>query len=131
MTRQEITQVRCKKFSQWTRKNLPDSKTGFVVFDVDFIFSNYIKKTIMIIEEKTHNGECGFAQKKFLELLNKIFKEGCDKTNYDYKGYYTVVFENECFDDGKCYLIDNQKDNHKKLLIKEKEFIEFVKSKLQ
>ena len=130
MTRQEKTRKRNTRFSSWIRNNLPDSKTGFIVYDVDFIFSNYITKKIMIIEEKINNGEVSFGQKLFLKRLDVIFQNGCKHIGYEYLGYYTIVFQNDSFDNGSTYIIQN-KVSDKKHLITENEFIKFINKNLQ
>jgi|TARA_E500000305_G_scaffold111127_1_gene121563 hypothetical protein len=128
MTRKENTGIRCKEFSKWIRKNLPNSNTGFMVFDVDFVMYNRHQKTIIIIEEKTYGNECTFAQNKFLKLLDDIFCSGSISLGYKYKGYYTIIFENECFYDGEAIIINNKTKKQKK--ISEKEFKNFIDSKL-
>tara|TARA_R100001163_G_C5063390_1_gene200675 strand:- start:1535 stop:1942 length:408 start_codon:yes stop_codon:yes gene_type:complete len=130
MIRQEITRKRNTRFSSWIRNNLPDTKTGFTAFDVDFILFNYRTKNIMIIEEKTNNSDLTYGQLKFLQRLDKIFEKGCLPNGYKYKGYYTLIFENNGFDNGNTFIVQN-KISDKKQLITENEFIEFVNKSLE
>lgn len=41
MTRKEFSGTRELLFSDWVRTKLPDSSTGFLVTDLDFIIFNY------------------------------------------------------------------------------------------
>jgi hypothetical protein len=130
MIRQEKTRKRNTRFSSWIRNNLPDTSTGFTAFDVDFVLSNYKTKNIMIIEEKINNGNITNGQKLFLKRLDKIFEKGCPAAGYKYKGYYTIIFENDGFDNGTTYIVEN-KINYEKQIITESEFIEFVNKSLE
>ena len=50
MTRQEVTGVRDLGFSNWIRKELPDSSTGFSASDLDFMLWNWKTKKIILLE---------------------------------------------------------------------------------
>jgi len=101
-TRKETTGKRSLKFSGWVRENLPDSSTGFVVSDLDFILCNYKAQTLMLIEVKTRNAAVRLWQRILFENLDKWIKKGIDKS-WIYLGYHVITFENTWFDDGKCF----------------------------
>jgi len=100
MTRAERTNHRSLAFSKWIRANLPDSETGFLVFDVDFVLVDKAHKKVMLLEEKTHNATVSPAQQEFMELMDSWLRKGVNN-GWKYEGYYTVVFENTSPADGR------------------------------
>jgi len=117
MTRREISNTRDLTFSGWIRKNLPDSATGFLVSDLDFILFNYKTKKIMLLEIKTRGIYPKTWQGKLFNNLDKWIKNGIDK-DWQYLGFYLLRFENTFFMDGKCFLRDKE--------ISEEELITFL-----
>ena len=103
MTRQEITNTRDLTFSNWIRERLPDSNTGFLVSDLDFIFENYKTKKVMFLEVKTRGADLRYWQTKLFNNLDRWIRNGIDD-GWIYLGFHTVQFENTFFNDGKCYL---------------------------
>jgi hypothetical protein len=119
MTRQEQTNKRSLVFSQWIRTNLPDSKTGYCVTNQDWIFWNWKTRTILLCEEKTHNGEISIWFRRLIrDVLHPALEEYCKKNNITYKGYHLIQFENESPDDGKLYIDrkESTRDDLKALL---------------
>ena len=102
MTKPEITGKRDLTFSRWVRKYLPDSKTGFLVSDLDFILCNYKTKKFMLLEIKTRLKKRAPWQRILFENLDKWVKKGIDK-DWIYLGYHVITFEKIFFNDGKCY----------------------------
>lgn len=113
-TRQEITGKRSLKFSGWIRKSLPDSNTGFLVSDLDFILFNYKAKTIMLIEIKTRNTTLKEWQRRLFANLDKWIKKGIDN-DWLYFGYHIIKFEYTFFNDGKVFF-DNKEVTEKELI---------------
>lgn len=103
MTRSEITGIRELNFSKWVREKLPDSSTGFLASDLDFILFNYKTKKIMLLEIKTRNKELKTWQKILFDNLDKWLKKGID-IDWLYLGFHTIRFENTFFNDGKVYI---------------------------
>lgn len=117
MTRPEYSNTRELKMSHWIRENLPDSSTGFLVSDLDFIIENYKTKNLMLLEIKTRNAELKQWQKKLFSNLDKWIKKGIDE-DWNYLGFHLIKFENTFFTDGKCWF-DNKiitEDKLKELL---------------
>ena len=115
MTRKEYTHTRDLTFSGWIRENLPDSSTGLLVTDLDFIVYNWKKKKILLLEIKTRNTPLKNWQQRLFDKLSKWIAKGIDD-DWTYLGFHTLKFEKTFFNDGKCYL-DNK-------LISEKDLIE-------
>ena len=123
MTRPEITSKRDLTFSQWIRKKLPDSKSGFMVTDIDFFIFNYKTKKCMVVEVKTRNTEIKDWQRIFYTNFDKWLKTGV-MDGWTYRGAYLVKFENTCFEDGKCYLTSFEKNET--MCVTERALIKFL-----
>jgi hypothetical protein len=106
MTRSEITGIRELKFSEWIRNNLPDSKLGFMVSDLDFILYNYKTKKIMLLEIKTRNTQLKTWQNILFNNLAKWIAAGIDD-DWEFLGFHIIIFQHTFFNDGKAYL-DNK-----------------------
>lgn len=102
MTRPEYSGVRSLEFSQWIRTNLPDSNTGFLVTNLDYILINYKTKQIMFVEEKTNNAPIKKWQQINFDLLARWVSRGVD-SDWTFKGFHVVIFENTSPSDGKIY----------------------------
>lgn len=109
MTKKEITSTRDLTFSGWIRTNLPDSSTGFLVSDLDFIIFNYKTKKILLLEVKTRNAVIRPWQKILFENIDRWIKNGIDK-EWMYCGFHIVQFENNSSEDGKCWLDGKETD---------------------
>ena len=114
MTRPEITNFRDLTFSKWIRENLPDSKLGFLVSDLDFILCNYKTKKVMLLEIKTHNKEQSLWQKILFANLDKWIMKGI-YPNWQYLGFHIIMFENTNFNDGLVFF-DNEEITEKELI---------------
>jgi len=103
MTRKEITGFRDLTFSDWIRRNLPDSSTGYCASDLDFILWNWKEKTLIILEIKCYNCKPKMWQEIMWQNINKWIAKGID-SNWTYKGYHLIQFEATNFNNGKCFL---------------------------
>jgi len=102
-TRQEVTGVRPLDLSAWIRTSLPESKTGYLVSDLDFVLYNYRTKKLMMLELKTRNAPPREWQKLMWQNMHKWIKKGIDD-DWTYLGFNLITFENTFFNDGRCYL---------------------------
>lgn len=114
MTRQEQTGKRDLGFSSWIRTSLPDSSTGFLATDLDFILFNYKTKRIMLLEVKTRATNLKFWQKSIFDLLDIWLRTGITE-DWKYLGFHVIIFENTCFKDGRC-LLDNEETNEEQVV---------------
>jgi hypothetical protein len=105
MTRQEQTFVRDLGFSQWIRKSLPDSATGFLVTDLDFILFNYKTKKFMLIEVKSRSTRIKIWQQSIFRLMDEWISGGM-RDGWTNLGFHVIMFENTNFSDGAVYLDD-------------------------
>jgi len=117
MTRQEISFNRDNSFSIWSRRNLPDSSTGFMVSDIDFILYDWNLKKIMLLETKCKNDEVKTWQRNLFNNIHRWIKKGIDD-DWEYKGFHLIQYENTSFIDGKVYFDKKE--------IEEKELIEIL-----
>ena len=104
MTRMEVTNKRDLKFSNWMRKSLPDSKTGWIASDIDFYIYNHKTKIHGMIELKSYMSNLTYPQTQMYPRLNKWISEGGAREGWHYAGFFLIQFEKEFFDDGKIYL---------------------------
>jgi len=107
MTQAEITGKRDLNFSGWIREKLPDSATGFLVSDLDFIIYNYNTRKIMLVEVKTRNTELKYWQETLFSNIARWLSQGMDR-DWCFLGFHTIRFENTCFDDGKVFFDNNE-----------------------
>ena len=104
MIRKEITGIRSLAFSQWIRENLPDTSTGYVVQNLDWIFHNYKSRILMMIEEKTYGGQLRYAQTAlFNDIIAPALGLWCEENDYEWRGFHFIRFENTCPEDGNIY----------------------------
>jgi len=102
MTRKECTNIRDLTFSNWVRENLPDSSTGFLASDLDFILQNYKTKKIMLLEIKTRGTDLKSWQKNLFRNMHNWIVKGITK-DWEYLGFHVIMFENTNFNDGKVF----------------------------
>lgn len=107
-------------FSDWVRENLPDSKTGFMVSDIDFVFVDRQSKKILLLEVKTNGKPVPTWQRQMFEVFHKAMRL-CMPKGWQYLQYNLLVFEKDSFKNGKVYL--NNKE------ITEQDLINFLSLK--
>lgn len=108
-TKQEFSGKRSLEFSSWIRKNLPDSSTGFCVFNQDWVFWNWKTKKLMLCEEKMYMSKVSTAFGRLInEVIEPALKDFCPKKGVDFKGYFLIQFENTGPDDGKIFFNGNE-----------------------
>lgn len=117
MTRQELTNERDLTFSKWIRARLPDSSTGFLVSDLDFIIYDFKKKKIMMLETKTRNNDVKQWQRILFTNIERWMNKGIDN-DWTFFGFHYIKFEGTDFTNGKVYLDENE--------ISENDLIDFL-----
>lgn len=69
----------------------------FIATNLDWIYYTPLSNTLMIIEQKSLGKTLSIGQKIVFEILDDSMK----KIEYvNYIGFYELVFENNCFEDG-------------------------------
>lgn len=102
--RPEFSGDRSLAFSKWIRENCPDTSTGYVVENLDWLFHNYKNRILLIAEEKTHGGMLGTAQSKlFYGIIEPSLRMYCDSHDIQFLGFHTIRFENTCPTDGAIF----------------------------
>lgn len=100
MTKQANDKTHFTEFSLWLREQQQiASNKGYTCTNVDYVWTNYKTGAWMIIEEKRHMANIGFAQDCIFKMLDKACK--LDK---NYRGFHFIKFENTSPEDGKIYL---------------------------
>jgi hypothetical protein len=101
MTRQEVTGERSLEFSRWIRKHLPDSSTGYMVGNLDWILWNYKTRRLILLEEKTHGAQVApWFSRMMREVFAPALKSYCDKNGIEFKGFHVITFQNTSPQDG-------------------------------
>ena len=116
-TKEELTFNRKSdlRFSQWIRQKLPDSHTGFMVSDIDFVLSNYQSKKILLLEIKSNNNAVPNWQVMLFKKINKWLKTGIDADkDWQYLGFHLVKFEKQFFEGRVFY--DNKEISEEELI---------------
>ena len=94
-----------KKMSDWVRTALPDSATGFMVSDLDFVLWNVRSKRVMLLEVKTRNGSIKRWQRDMWNNLHHWIKKGiCG--GWEYLGFHLLRFSGNDF--SKPVYFDNE-----------------------
>ena len=109
-TREEQTGKRDLSLSQWIRKNLPDSSTGYLVSDLDFILYDKTNKRIMLIEAKTRNAAPRKWQSELFNLIDKMMRISAPEVGIEYKGWHLIQLESLDPSKGKIYLDGHEID---------------------
>lgn len=99
------------EFGLWLRNQKElDSKLGFIVTNLDYIYRNYKTGHFMLIEEKRYGKEPLLYQKQTFEIIHKLCQN-----HPKYRGFHLIVFENTSPEDGKIYL-DNKEISKQELI---------------
>ena len=80
---------------KWYREKLRDSNTGLVIIDIDiivYLFYDYKKKTLSLVEEKARGDTLHTAQQKTLPELDMVLRAGCRERGIKYLGLHRVRF---------------------------------------
>lgn len=106
MTRAEIFGVRDLGFSGWVRTALT-SERGFTAFDIDFVFRDYVRRRMQIVEVKTRGGNLSVLQKIALPEIAKIFAAGiaagAPEPGWTWCGFHELKLENTTPKDGQIW----------------------------
>ena len=96
MTRSEQTGIRSLDFSGWIRRTLTSAK-GFTVFDVDFIFRDYERRLLQMVEVKTHGANLSTMQRIALNELSNILQTGVEhgqlSERWQWRGFHVLRLE--------------------------------------
>lgn len=77
-------------FGIWIREYLKDSRDGLSVTNLDYVFEDFHKKILMLVEEKTNGGHLGNAQKLTFQVIDRGLKKVAADLGYDYWGFYLI-----------------------------------------
>lgn len=114
-------------FGAWIRsKSKLNSRHGYDVEDIDrihtrqYIYHQYLRGQIMLLEEKQHNRSLTQPQRDTMSVLNQALKHGFSDPNfrcrrlfegrpdkYTYFGYHHIRFENTSPTDGRIFIDDH------------------------
>lgn len=104
MTRPEYSNTRSLAFSAWIRRELPNSRTGFMVTNQDWVFWNFKTRRLLLAEEKTNHGAIA---PWFYQLIRDVFHPAlsayCHEHGIAYHGYHLIQFERTSPEDGRIF----------------------------
>ena len=105
------------EFGVWLRQQKElDSKIGYIATNIDYLWTNYRNGLWMLIEEKRYGRQIDFPQTEMFALIDNACK-----SDPNYKGFHSLVFEKTTPEDGRMYLDRKQ--------ISKRELIDFLKFK--
>lgn len=87
-------------FGLWIPENCKSSRDGLSVSNLDYVFEDFKKKRLMLVEEKRYNGALYHAQRLTFKVLDKMLRQVARSHGYDYWGFYLVVLAKELPEDG-------------------------------
>jgi len=103
-------------FSDWIRENLPDSKDGYVVSDLDFILADNKTKKIKLLEAKIEKAVLRPWQYDLFKNIEKWIKNGINiDKEWTFYGFDTLRFEKTSPEDGRM-LLNNKEITKEELL---------------
>ena len=118
LVRQEHTGKRNLDFSGWIRRNLT-GREGYTVFDIDFVFRDYRRKLLQIVEAKTFRGKLTYLQERVIPDIDSIFEAGISagkpEAGWRWMGYHVVRFENTSPENGRI-IWDGKEITREKLI---------------
>lgn len=99
--------------------NLPDSSSGFVVEDIDWVVRQYDpitnkEQSIMILEEKCNMSKVSHGQRKTLGVINKALAIGLKEMGIEFKGTHLVQWKTYSPYDGLYF--DNEEISEQDLI---------------
>lgn len=81
------------KMNDWIRMILKDPKFGLLVTDLDFIFYDYKKKRMKLIEVKTFNATMKRWQRELFAIINKALEN--QTQDIEYEGFFLIQLDKE------------------------------------
>jgi len=91
MTRQAKDKERFSPFSRWVRKYCRDSSGGLCVTNLDFVFEDFHRRRLMLVEEKQHRGKLHAGQRRTFKELDAMVRDRAALRGYEYWGFYLLV----------------------------------------
>lgn len=101
-------------FGGWLRAHpeLDSRKHGFDAENLDYIWFQYTRGKLMLIEEKMHGAHSHAAQQDTHGIVHQALAYACANTTFEriyagrsarikYYGYFCIRFENTCPSDGR------------------------------
>lgn len=118
MTRIEQTGTRSLDFSGWVRRALTGER-GFTAFDLDFIFRDYERRLLQMVEVKTHGADLSTMQRIALRevaaILEAGIKSGAPALGWRWCGFHVLRLENTSPQNGRI-LWDGELISEKQLV---------------
>ncbi len=107
MTRAEQTGKRSLDFSRWIRHTLPESSTGFMVTNQDWVFWDFKRRRLLLAEEKCFDKPVAPWMIRFIkDVLDPALRSYCPNNGIRYYGYHYIRFQHTGPDNGLIYFDD-------------------------
>lgn len=120
MTRPAYYKGKMTDFSLWIRNNCNDSKNGLSLTNIDYIFTDYKKKRLKIVEEKTYGTtELTYAQSQIFKYVDFALKNTANLDEiggWEYEGMFIITFSNTDPDNSGEIKVNNVTTTKEKLL---------------
>lgn len=83
-------------FGTFMHQYCDPSETGLIVNNVDYIIHNYIKRRIMIFEEKMFGERVRYAQSETLKQMDAMLRAGATPAQMHYEGIFVLTLPEGC-----------------------------------
>jgi hypothetical protein len=108
VTRSVFNRSQFTPFGLWVRQYCRDSNTGLSVTNLDYVFEDFRKKRIMILEEKQNGGMLGYGQRLTFQIVHQGLQSANWNPVYEYWGVYVLQFPAGCDMPGPGMLLNNR-----------------------
>lgn len=92
MTRSVGDKDQFTPFGLWIREYLKDSREGLCVTNLDYVFEDFKRKKIMLLEEKQSGGRIGNGQMLTFDVLDYCLSVVAPRKGYEYWGFFILQF---------------------------------------
>lgn len=99
-------------FGLWIRQYCRDSRDGFSVTNLDYVFEDYRpkdgQKKVMLIEEKQNGGQLHKSQMLTFDVLDRHLSLVSERHGYLYWGFFVIQFPRGATMPGPGMKLNNQ-----------------------
>lgn len=106
------------KMNDWIRMCCKPPKEGLLVSDLDFIFFDFKKRRMKLIEVKTYNAKIKDWQRRLYKRIDSALKNKKHECGdyFEYEGFFLIVLSDETPETSDTITINNIKTTKEQLI---------------